>query len=1134
MARLSGLPSEHHHEGPGDAPRRKRGRPNKNQASSQPQPQSQAQDVASTGKRTASPSAELSQTKRTKRVQVDDEDQIAQEMEQSVSRSQAGDTIHVETHSSTTTTTRRGNRRHSEPPVGAQDSDDDELAVNPPPSTQPASGLTPHLNRIGAVRRDLATARRARMSMPAQLHVERVDEEIGGTQFQYAPLTAVLDSRTRRRLRRSHLSQEVNDIEDHQKKDKSVLLELRRQLKAQDAKIKDLEFRLEAGRLGDIDMTDDHAEALEQELELAREEIDALRASSLYNGSERGMSAFDGAADMSEDEGDRLLLVNPEELHLERDIDVVYTPNGKYASRVQELSSQMTFESLPELSQLTHDTLMEDDDAIVPDKIQDQAVERYERELQHYIRILAESQGALRVLTLELQNLHFLEAGRSSNDIIVELRHGFDTLRLEVDKFFPGSTANLTNQQLLHKIPELFGGIFFELKEKLTLISTSQKTEILLRRQYEGVLDLLGESEERVQALEQKSYSLDKSNEEKQRTIIDLEEQVTTLTEVTNNQEAEITNKNAQINGLQDEVGDKDTAIARLREAIETYRKDLDTVTHTATTFEAEHHETIARMEQEHGEQVRALQADLDAEQDAREAAEGDAQQKGEIIDDLEGRIERMDAEVDAITLEMTQLRARLAEQTAAREDVEGQRDEQAEMAYEYSVKIENLEETITDLKAQLQESQANLGTERGQREQTEAALDEANEKIEDLNGRIHDAGIQANELRSKLFQLQQEKENTIVQLKGEAQAREDELSDQLDTETRLRDTAEKTVLKLTKQIEKLEGTLATLNIDLHNMTEARQQLEEDREQQASNLNQQLADLKAKYLALETSTESIIISLQANITDLNNQVHRQQDEIKRLTEEAAEKALLYEQNTDALKSEIVDLKEDLADQRAENEKSRKEITSLSQRVESEANELLNMMNSHSEEVDSLKTVISTHEATIRNLQASASQRTTEYEEELVERTREIEEMQMMGTARAETITVLQSQIEDLKIRFAKQEEDTRITVDALNLAHRQLLDQNEALSAALKQRNVEALKAVQEMKSANVVIKTQGVDLGRVQNGKVIKTTEKVKVGKKGSKKKVSSRSWRDSGMFEDEPSKVDGEDEVPENYLAA
>jgi hypothetical protein len=462
MARLSGMPSEHHHEGPGDAPRRKRGRPNKNQ----PTP---SQDASSaTGKRTASPNAELSQTKRTKRVQVEDEDQIAGELEQSVSRSQHGDTIHVEKHSSSSTTARRPNRRHSEPPIAAEAEEYDEFAQLPLASTQPQPGLTPHLDRVGAIRKDTTTTRRSRMSMPAQLRIDRIDEEVDGTQFQYAPLTAVLDGRTRRRLRRSHLSQEVNEIEGHQKKDKSMLLELRRQLRAQDAKIKELEYNLETRRMGDIDVTEDDAKELELELEQAREEIDKLRASDLYNGFDGELSVFDGAADLSEDDDEQLLLVNPDELSLSYDLDFAPTLDGKYASRVKELSSQMTFESLPELSQLTHDTLVEDDDTVVPDKIEDQAVERYERELQHYIRILAESQGALRVLTLELQNLHFLEAGRSSNDILKELRHGFDTLRIEIEKFFPNSTADLTNQELLHKVPELFSGIFFELREKLT------------------------------------------------------------------------------------------------------------------------------------------------------------------------------------------------------------------------------------------------------------------------------------------------------------------------------------------------------------------------------------------------------------------------------------------------------------------------------------------------------------------------------------------------------------------------------------------------------------------------------------------------------------------------------------------
>ncbi|KAF2823193.1 hypothetical protein CC86DRAFT_328285 [Ophiobolus disseminans] len=1132
MARLSGMPSEHHHEGPGDAPRRKRGRPNKNQTASQ-QSQPQSQEVASsTGKRTASPSAELSQTKRSKRVQVDDEDQIAEEMEQSFSRSQnGGDTIRVSTQS-TSTTTRRNGRRHSEPPVAAQDDEADELVMSQPASTQPSSGLTPHLNRVGAVRRDLATTRRARMSMPAQLHIERIDEEVDGNRIQYAPLSAILDGRTRRRLRRSHLSQEVNEFQNHQKQDKRELLQLRSQLKAQDKKITDLEFRLEAGRLGNITISAEHEQELELELEQARDQIHALRASSLYNGSERDMSTFDGAADMDDDEDDdQLMLVEPEDLKFTRTIDVDYTPDTKYTTRVHELSSQMTFESLPSVSQLTHDTLIEGDTAL-PDKIHDQAVERYERELRHYVELLARSQGALRVVTLELQNLHFLEAGASSDDIIVELRHAFDTLRVAIEKFFPGTTADLTNQELLHKVPDLFSGLFFELKQKLTLISSSHKTEVLLRRQYEGVLDLLGESEERVKELEANTYNLDRSNEDKQRTINELEERVTTLTTSTNDQEVEINNQTVLISDLQNDVVEKDTDLGRLREALETYRKDLNTVTLTATTFETEHHALIARMEQDHNDAIRALQLDLENEQEARDAAEGDAQQKGEIIDDLEGRIERLETEIIAFTEDMTQLRLLLAEQTEGREAAEGQRDEQAEMANEYANQIDDLQVTITDLESQLREFTTNLAAEREQREQTEAALDKANEDIEGLNQRVHDMGIQANTLRSKMYEHQEINKATIAQLEEESQERVDNLNDQLATETELRETAEKTVAKSNKQIAQLQADLETVTINLINMTEARQQLEKDREEQVVNLNQQLTDLEAKYRALETSTNSTITSLQANITDLNNQVHLQQAEIKRLAEESAAKDLLYDQDTTDLKVEIVELKEDLAGERAANEENRKEIASLSQRVDQEAIELLNMTGSHSAEVSSLTTVISTHEATIKTIQDHAAQRAEEYEEMLAERTREIEEMEMIGTARVETITMMQSQIEDLKERFAKQEEDTRLTVDALNLAHRRLMDENETLSAALKQRNAKTLKAVQEMKTAHVVVKSRNVDLSKVQTGKITKTTEKVKVGKKG--RKVATRSWRDSGMF-DQSSPGDQEDqEIPEDFLAA
>src|SRR5690242_3335944 len=514
MARLSGLPSEHHHEGPGDAPRRRRGRPSRSSQGSQ------EETTPITGKRAASPLASQTQTKRTKRVatiieeQEDDDDddgslQLEAEFRQSVTRIQHDpiDTIPTEVQSSPIV---RRNRRHSEPVVGAHDEheDDDDLLAGP--STQPAPGLTPHLDRIGAARGKFARQRRERMSMPAQLHIERIDDaDIKGHRFQYAPLTAVLDGRTRRRLRRSRLSQEVNEIEDDKKRGKKQLLELRRQLKKRDEMIQDLEFRLEANRMGNIQMSDADHDDLSQQLEDARRELDELRNSAQYIGggsSDRDLSReLDGSAepfDHDDDDEDDFMLVDPSELHVSQDLEMEYAPNGPYASRVLELSQEVTLEHLPSISQMRVDTLDDDYDVDAPQTISDQAVERYEREIQRLTQEMAESVGALRVISIEIQNLGFLKTGTNSADVLTALRTGFADLRSAVEKFFPNETRGITNEQLLRKIPKLFSGVFFELREKTELVEGARQTEILLRRQYEGVLDLLGEAEERKAELD--------------------------------------------------------------------------------------------------------------------------------------------------------------------------------------------------------------------------------------------------------------------------------------------------------------------------------------------------------------------------------------------------------------------------------------------------------------------------------------------------------------------------------------------------------------------------------------------------------------------------------------------------------
>jgi len=1095
MARLSGLASEHHPVGPGDAPRRKKGR--KSAAST---------DMSQGTKRAASPSVEPSQSKR-KRVHVDEHDQLAQEMEESASRSQSQvtDTVIVTAETSTR------HSRHQSEPVAARD-DEDDSQITPPPATQPTSGQTASRPRG----RPSNAARRARMSMPPQIDVE-AGETNGDNEFQFAPLSAVLDGRTRRRLRRSHVSEEVNHIEEHQKDDKKLreaYAELRRQLREKDQAITDLEFQLEAHRLGNIKIDEGHAQELEEQLTQAKVAIEDLRASSMYTGGSREPSANYYNSDAVEDEDD-IVGFNPVGAEESLDTEYLSLPNGEFATRALALSSQVSVQSLTTITQTSYDVLAESSQTSLPDKISDQAVQRYDGEIERLIQQLGEAQGALRVIAIELQNLNIVQPGASSNVIITELRHGFEAVREQVENLLPGRTIGLTNSELLHKIPALLEGVLTELAEKVVSSEKYRTKSRALQVQYESVLDLLARSDTYNKALEEQNDFLESGNAQKQDTIVELEERVVALNANANDQDAVIEEQVAIINGLNDQVEDKDTDLARLRASIEDYRIDLDTVTAATTKLEEDHRVTIESMEQAHADAVNDLEAKLEVETEAREIAEGDANQKTEIIEELEASIVRIEEEIGGMTEELDQLRQRLAEETALRENVEVQLDEQTNTAYDQANTIENLNEQIQDLETQLETFRTNLETERTQRAETEATLDEANQQIAELESDIHNNGIQANELRSKLFEIQQQKAQAIAELEQHAAEREAEQEALLATEIAVREGAEQDVANYQAEVTQLEANIATLEDDITRMTLTRKELETDRDDRVATLSGQLADLKQKYAALESSSNSTITTLQANITDLTNQVNAQANEIERLTEDAAEMERVLRDDLGEKSATIATLEVALDTSTTENEKLAQANESLSRRVEQEAMDLLNIDAAHDEERKALNAVIDTQNATIATLQNTAAQRATEHETLITEKSLELEQMHMVGEARLEAIAALTAQIEELKDAFRVAEEDTRTIIDTLTESQRQLQLQNEQLADDLKKRNAIALKSVQEMKVKGVEVHTNGVDLHKVATGKIAKVTERVKVGKKTGKKR-SRRQW-DSGFGVDE-----------------
>lgn len=1116
MARNSGLASDHHPVGPGDAPRR-----SKKSRKSTP-----SADVSLGNKRAASPSNEpISPAPKRKRMQSDDHDQLERELQESVIRGQSQ-------VSEVTTTRTLHARRMSEPVTAFPDNEDeeydedDDTQLTPVASTQPLPGLTPHLRRIGAPRGRPTNAdrRRARMSMPASFHVTSVDEA-NGSQIQFAPFKATIDSRTRRRLKRNHYSDEWNDLEDHKKEDRKLrksYIELKRQLDEKNKQIANLEYQIEARRLGEINLTDDETDDLREQLSQAKQQIEELRASSVYRGDSHETGGFDGAMDFDDDYDDEpLLAIDPNDPDGPEMEDIEPLANGEFATRVMQLSSQVTVDTLQTLPQTSQDTLTSL--SSIPDKISDKAVKRYEAEIERFIELLGEAQGALRLVTIDLQNADILEPGATADAIISELRHICEDVREEMENLIPGCSQGLNNGQFLRKLPTLFEGLLSELQEKTIVAEKYHQEARVMRAQFENTLDLLERSEARNEDLDSKIADLQHNNSNMHASIADLEERVTTLDTLANQLDGDLKQKDVKIHGLEDEVGDKEVALTRLRESLEKYRTDLDNVTETATRTEEQLQQTITELQQSHAAEVLELQSQVQDENEARLQAQGEAEQKTEFIEELQERLNSVENEMDAVLQDVEKLRSRLETTTQELGDTKGVLTEEQERVYAQQNQIENLEEKLEQLENELTDTKANLEAERAQREQTEALLDEANLKIDDLKERLHEAGMESQGLRSKLFEAQMEREETVKKLETGAQNREAELQSVVESEATSREAAEQTIADLEARIVQLEEDIASRDEVVARLTSELKDLENDRAQHIVALDTQLADLQQKYAALENTSNSTIATLQANITDLNNEVNSQRIDIDRITNDAAEKEL-------ALKEELARKEQQLADREEEIAEKDRLYAALetkyadlddehSAAIERFSTEQFSFNKLQEKFIRGQKTMedkIKSLEAQIRELQATLAQLQRDHEATILEKEDEIRDLQVTSDHRTEVIAELQATVETLKESHAQIETDTRNTIEALHAAQRQLQQQNEDMTAELLRRNAEAVEAAQAVKIKGLVVKTQNTDLNKVSNGKITKASERVRIGKKGRKPLVKERKWRDSGFGAD------------------
>ncbi|KAF2501575.1 hypothetical protein BU16DRAFT_522525 [Lophium mytilinum] len=1098
-----------HHQGPGDPPPRSSGR--KRRASSLASTQTSTRSVeASRGAtnegRSASPDtdneAHTSPKKRIKRAVVDDQDQLTQELQDAVNHTQ--DSIESPTRDNVQVVINaepQKRTRFSEPPPVTEVETTTPDDTPPRPASQAPTGLTPHLERIGAFQPS-KSGRHARFSLPATLDSGEVGAANGSSEvreIQFTPLRAVLDTRMKRRLRRSHLSEEVNDIEAHNKddaKDKKELRELRRLVKEKDEKEKQLMLDLELQRQMGIHIHDDEKiTELEAELNDVRLELTELKAQSIFSGSERAASedrtsefGMDHAVDFNDEDPPEF--VDPDDINVsQEDMRPVPHANGFY-------SSQSSFS----LSRITNSQSLSEQASQVklPNPAHEADLRNFEEALGNLRRELADTRSKLEIFNLELQGLGFANDHEASDIILESIRTSFREARLQLEVLLPGQTpADLQNGALLQALTDHIYGLMGELKVKTELAENHNQIERVLQMQNSGLLNKLADFQAQNETLQKEKVDLTTQNA---KNVSELEDELQTAHSTLNLREKTVSDQEIKINGLEDEVEDMSIDKQRLQDAWNASRDEVSKLEALVLSTQQRYEQAMEQMQLEHANTVEELESRLADETTAREEADKEIDQKRLFIDSLEKKITSAEAHLENFHDEVTRVQLSSDEEKAGREAAETLVAQQTTFINTLQEKFERAQESLEQLQSELEQLRTLAEAEHNQREAAEQDLDGRNTRISELETKLRDEGIQANELRQKLFINQKTTEERISELEEDKKVRDEYYKDVMNTESDRANEAENESAKRNVLIAELELQIAKKDEAAELMKTEYDDLLNARDETIERLTENLKELNDDYTTLTGTTDLTIATLQLEINGLQDIIAERDSTIAILRDEAI---LTTTQNQNIIAqqdAEISTLTTDLDTARMEIDQLTQEKASLEKRVEDTANDLIRIKNAHTTEVEGLDTTISSLHAKITNLTTMHQQRADEFETTLQEKTAELEALHLVAEGRAVDITKLVAQVEELKEAFRKQQEDSEETIKALQEGMRAAVQQAETMSAAYGDRAGEARKVVDAFKFEGVKVTGAKLDLQRVIEGRVGKVKEKVRVSKKGRK----------------------------------
>ena len=631
----------------------------------------------------------------------------------------------------------------------------------------------------------------------------------------------------------------------------------------------------------------------------------------------------------------------------------------------------------------------------------------------------------LQILNIELEAVGFAEEGATSIVVVQQIRESFARVREFLETELPDTIPeDASNQELLETLvanvkefADRLRTMDKELRERGTLAAD-------LGNQIHGLVDHLAEKEIESKRVSASWQKLDKSNEDKDKEIADLEENVRTAEDERDDREAERDNEIARANTVEEEKADLEKTLEKLSESLQKYREEEARLTNVINELEEGHRDTVGKMNKEREETYRELESQIDNEASRRGDAEAQVIEHEATITELQTWIEAVETEREDLKEQLEAAKAERDIEKDDREAAEVDLQQKQIEAEDLEERVGRLEEELEQLRGEMQNLRETGETQRQQREAAETELDDRNADIEEIRQKLYAQGKEANELRLRLHNVQTENEQHVKQLQDQMSDRDEQFQEDMAVEVRRREGADELAQQRAVEISDLQASLdeteARMAALLNEKDERIAELEEAVEQKDAEIQNLQEDLRSAETAHEFEQQQArdrVEELEGGIAALQETISSHEGTIRNLQQQAMEDGNLHKSEILERDARIAELDHQLAHLRTQVDDLQNEKVGLEHRVEEEAEDMLQLQNEKAEEIEALKKTIRDKHDKILNVEEKAHTADQRWQEVLAARDEEVERLQTSEMMQGRTITDLSQRNEKILGRF---------------------------------------------------------------------------------------------------------------------